>query len=238
MHITRLPALTGVEAIRARRAQGFTLVELLVVIAIIAVLASILMPVFAQAREKARTTVCASNERQLGLALLQYAQDYDERIPLIGYPTTSPPYYLNWHDLLDPYCKNVQIWICPSSLIPTTDSNGKPSTDFGLNTYYLNGLSLDFSNYATAPGVTLGAISAPSQTVMLTDAKASEASYCGPDGKYLLPPSQPNTACWGRPAPVHINAVNVLWCDGHVKTMQMGAFYYGQTPADKYFQLN
>ncbi len=70
-----LPAFTRSES------PAFTLIDLLVVIAIIAILAAILFPVFAQAREKARQTVCLSNERQLGLALLQYAQDYDETLP-------------------------------------------------------------------------------------------------------------------------------------------------------------
>src|SRR5580698_9079634 len=72
-----------------RRLNGFTLIELLVVIAIIAILAAILFPVFAQAREKARQTTCASDEKQMGLALIQYVQDYDEIMP--------PDNQLNWN---------------------------------------------------------------------------------------------------------------------------------------------
>ncbi len=68
-----------------KKKQGFTLIELLVVIAIIAILAAILFPVFAQAREKARQTTCASNEKQMGLAILQYQQDYDEMFPMMHY---------------------------------------------------------------------------------------------------------------------------------------------------------
>jgi prepilin-type N-terminal cleavage/methylation domain-containing protein/prepilin-type processing-associated H-X9-DG protein len=110
------------------RHRGFTLIELLVVIAIIAILAAILFPVFAQAREKARSTACLSNMKQIGNALMMYAQDYDEKTtwffnagsadaakdPLAGY----------WYQLLLPYTKNVQVFICPS-----VGTRG-PATDF------------------------------------------------------------------------------------------------------------
>jgi prepilin-type N-terminal cleavage/methylation domain-containing protein/prepilin-type processing-associated H-X9-DG protein len=220
-----------------RSRSGFTLIELLVVIAIIAILAAILFPVFAQAREKARQTSCASNLRQLGLAVLQYVQDYDERFPLIGYPTSTSPFYANWHDLLDPYAKNAQISLCPSSLIPKTDSNGKTSTHFGYNAVYLTGIRLDFANFQSAAGVSLAELNSPSETILLVDAQASVNSFCGPDGKYLLPPSNPITPCWGRPATVHSKGVNVQWTDGHIKWQRPEAFYANQTPTDKFFDL-
>jgi prepilin-type N-terminal cleavage/methylation domain-containing protein/prepilin-type processing-associated H-X9-DG protein len=96
-----------------RGRHGFTLIELLVVIAIIAILAAILFPVFARAREKARTASCQSNLKQLALAWHMYTQDYDE----MGTPRDVNPsaaLRTGWSALLDPYVKNSQLFICPS----------------------------------------------------------------------------------------------------------------------------
>jgi prepilin-type N-terminal cleavage/methylation domain-containing protein len=98
--------------------SGFTLIELLVVIAIIAILAAILFPVFAQAREKARSTSCLSNERQIMTAVKMYAQDYDEQSPYYLWWFDPVAGFNGWHPWMEnvnPYIKNTQIWICPSA---------------------------------------------------------------------------------------------------------------------------
>ncbi len=100
------------------RRRGFTLIELLVVIAIIALLAAILFPVFAQAREKARQATCASNMKQIGLALMQYSQDYDECIaPAVvgtGKSASDGGSNYNWMDAIFPYAKSAGVYVCPS----------------------------------------------------------------------------------------------------------------------------
>src|ERR1043166_235409 len=96
--------------------SGFTLIELLVVIAIIAILAAILFPVFAQAREKARSTSCLSNVRQIMTGVKMYAQDFDEMSPYYGWTLNGPGGTVNpWMEAVNPYIKNQQIWICPSA---------------------------------------------------------------------------------------------------------------------------
>ena len=114
----------------ARRRTGFTLIELLVVIAIIAILAAILFPVFAQAREKARQATCLSNNKQIALGIMMYAQDHDEMLPLGSYIFPDMTAAVTWQDLVEPYIKvgagaaprpgspaarkEVAFWTCPS----------------------------------------------------------------------------------------------------------------------------
>src|SRR5207248_9552467 len=127
--------------------RAFTLIELLVVIAIIAILASILFPVFARARESARRTACISNVRQLGLALMQYVQDYDECFPpRMPNPKPGPSFpcracrTLDWRIYPQPYAKNDQLFHCPSDFgvptaIPDPTSGGPVWRDPSLGGY-------------------------------------------------------------------------------------------------------
>jgi prepilin-type N-terminal cleavage/methylation domain-containing protein/prepilin-type processing-associated H-X9-DG protein len=119
------------------RSNGFTLIELLVVIAIIAILASILFPVFGRARENARRSSCQSNLKQIGLGMAQYTQDYDEFFPLsvinpVNPPTGGAP--VGWADAIQPYLKSTQIFQCPSEgTAPGADSNTTGYTDYFYN---------------------------------------------------------------------------------------------------------
>jgi prepilin-type N-terminal cleavage/methylation domain-containing protein/prepilin-type processing-associated H-X9-DG protein len=102
--------------------RAFTLIELLVVIAIIAILAAILFPVFAQAREKARQTACLSNEKQIGLAIMQYLQDHDDTYMAADHNATEP---YTWFEPLQPYLKNRDVFRCPS--LDKSDETGLPA---------------------------------------------------------------------------------------------------------------
>jgi prepilin-type N-terminal cleavage/methylation domain-containing protein/prepilin-type processing-associated H-X9-DG protein len=114
-----------------RKARGFTLIELLVVIAIIAILAAILFPVFAQARERAQMASCLSNQRQLGTALMMYVQDYDETFPYIRFTPGSSQkgaYSYIWKNAIAPYLKSIDVLACPAN--PTSRTiPGKPTPD-------------------------------------------------------------------------------------------------------------
>src|SRR5712671_3082141 len=100
------------------RKSAFTLIELLVVIAIIAILAAILFPVFAQARERARMTACLSNMKQIGLGLMMYTQDYDETYPYIRFHGSDAIKGHNtyvWRNAIRPYLKSIDVMACPSN---------------------------------------------------------------------------------------------------------------------------
>ena len=113
-----------------RREQGFTLIELLVVIAIIAILAAILFPAFAKAREAARRSACTSNLKQIGLGIMQYSQEYDEKLPPAKSGSGSS--VLPWPELINPYLKSVDLFRCPSN----TNSNFMGPTGGKYPTHY------------------------------------------------------------------------------------------------------
>jgi prepilin-type N-terminal cleavage/methylation domain-containing protein/prepilin-type processing-associated H-X9-DG protein len=121
------------------QSSGFTLIELLVVIAIIALLAAILFPVFARARENARRASCQSNLKQIGLGIKQYIQDYDEKYPLV-YANVGGTLWGRWGGILDPYLKSRQIFLCPSGNRLTQPASGFGSPvrinyNYGINGY-------------------------------------------------------------------------------------------------------
>jgi prepilin-type N-terminal cleavage/methylation domain-containing protein/prepilin-type processing-associated H-X9-DG protein len=169
---------------------GFTLIELLVVIALIAILAAILFPVFAQAREKARAMSCLSNMKQINLGWQMYMQDYDETwIFRVGgnaigkgdvcawrWICGSERPLFDWWDVVQPYTKNNQIVACPSAPpVPGYGQQGISNLGLGLNVYPARGLvdgncpKTPFGGYI-CPGVHLAAVTKPAQTVGMADA--------------------------------------------------------------------
>lgn len=158
------------------RSSGFTLIELLVVIAIIAILAAILFPVFAQAREKARAITCISNQKQVGLGLMMYLQDYDETFPMDQWYTTTGD-QVRWYDSVNPYIKNGDkfafngrssgaggVWSCPS--FPS-----KQTAQYGGHLYLMpDGASCPWVAPGTAlPTVSLAAVDAPADRIMVVE---------------------------------------------------------------------
>jgi prepilin-type N-terminal cleavage/methylation domain-containing protein/prepilin-type processing-associated H-X9-DG protein len=131
------------------KSKGFTLIELLVVIAIIAILAAILFPVFAKVREKARQTSCLSNEKQIGLAILQYTEDYDESFPM----ACDTNWHNGWGLMVQPYVKSVNVFLCPD--------DGKNTTVAGLD-WADNGVAISYAAngdiFSGNPNVCHGAI--------------------------------------------------------------------------------
>jgi prepilin-type N-terminal cleavage/methylation domain-containing protein/prepilin-type processing-associated H-X9-DG protein len=224
--------------------RAFTLIELLVVIAIIAILAAILFPVFAQAKNAAKATSCLSNVKQLQTSFIMYQSDYDDMFPLGAYGSDTS--FFIWHDLISPYVKNKQVWWCPCSNIGKFDSNGSETSHFGYNVRYLTNLALDFSNLGNQVAISSTVPQDPSNTLSLVSARSSKlSSWCGDDGKFLLRPSEffgfsggNGFDCWGKPDPSANNNAIIAWVDGHASKRALSAFYSGQTPSDRWLDLD
>lgn len=207
--------------------KGFTLIELLVVIAIIAILAAILFPVFAKAREKARQSSCASNLKQLGTAHMAYAQDYDETYGGTWFqvPETSPHILPNacgyavtfWTLYLEPYIKSAGIYQCPSGTLANTGCR-VPNVEIPANNTHLRSYNINIT-FVGWNGCKMASVNSPSGLVHMLD-----ANY-----HFLFGDYAPGSWDYNEPyvANRHSEGANVLWADGHVKWMRKGTI----TPA-------
>jgi prepilin-type N-terminal cleavage/methylation domain-containing protein/prepilin-type processing-associated H-X9-DG protein len=200
--------------------HAFTLIELLVVIAIIAILASILFPVFARARENARRASCMSNLKQIGLGAMMYVQDYDEKYPILSYLDSEqvvPPNGVGtvnncWIFRLQPYLKSSQLFNCPSATRAWTgDKYAATTTSYGANQLLLT---------PGTPPLAMAAVDKPSQTIMFADSDGVNPytilNY------YFAPPYYTGTSASRWMADRHLEGANVVFADGHVKWEKMG----------------
>ncbi len=186
--------------------QGFTLIELLVVIAIIAILAAILFPVFAQAREKARQTSCLSNNKQYATATLMYLQDYDEAFPMSAYLNGTCVATFYW--AVVPYVKNGQITVCPSETqaIQLTAAVGAPCVNTPPFTSYVVNSAVFKNGFVPAVQTTyLPAVQKPAETAMTYDGNVA----IGPGGQQLQ-----------IIQPRHSETFNTNYVDGHAKAIK------------------
>jgi len=208
--------------------RGFTLIELLVVIAIIAILAAILFPVFARAREKARQTSCLNNLKQLALAVKSYLADSDDRFysQWQAAVTVNQPYNFGYHRLM-PYIKNNQIWVCPNDNRANCAQDGSANWTSSWRQSYNHNTNVFGNMPGTTNPLSTTYIAYPAETPLLIDGKD-------------------RNQIWGRPwwasavqtycDPRHNEGANLCYVDGHAKWLPQSTlfdpnFYMGAQPS-------
>jgi prepilin-type N-terminal cleavage/methylation domain-containing protein/prepilin-type processing-associated H-X9-DG protein len=228
---------------RPTAVAAFTLIELLVVIAIIAILAGMIFPVFARARESARRTSCASNLRQLGFALQMYAQDADETLPLYSYGTgpggidgyagTDGP---RWGDLVFPYVKDTGVFNCPDEEVTLTKYTGGTYFDVATYNYGYVGRLFEADTAFGVAGRPLAEIEDAAGTIALADDSGPGEMNARITVAPILPPlligvevdalRHPGV----RPENLEQQAFNAAYADGHVKFVHVLDTYGASEP--------
>lgn len=208
--------------------RGFTLIELLVVIAIIAILAAILFPAFAKARESARRSSCSSNLKQIGIGIMQYNQEYDEKMPSGRMsPTKADQAGGAWPNLLQPYIKSYDLFRCPSNARSGAFMNDSqdpaPNGPKTVPVSYTAPIEAGGSNAAFGgrelEGPSLADFVAPSSTITVTESNSDNTDM------RLTNDSWTGTNAVGSGGGTalfvgHLSTMNVLFADGHVKSMR------------------
>lgn len=222
-----------------KRRAGFTLIELLVVIAIISILASMIFPSFARAREGARRTSCASNLRQIGLGIMQYAQDNDDTMPMFSYEGFAG--YdggdgARWADMIYLYIKNAQVFNCPSGTKKTMTYAGGQFFDIGSYSYGLVTVTPANNQPVGVSGRKLAAIEDTATTLMIIedgrqDEGASGGAAAETQGRLIPVLNEPIGSLGGRlngfrhtgckESDFDSYAFNAVYVDGHVKWVRL-----------------
>ena len=228
---------------RPNASRAFTLIELLVVIAIIAILAAILFPVFAQAREKARATACLSNMKQAAIAYAMYTQDYDETTPLAKSNAAVAEGGGDWHFLIQPYIKNWNVMLCPDrslTLVKAKQLARNPSTlnglalGYGYNDGWVSdscyGLTCQVQDPAptAAPGDTIRPGRAIAEITNPADCVAFGDTYDTPGYSVAMDNIFSASDAPQRTSSIrHQGRLNFAFVDGHAKNIKMQAGHYG-----------
>lgn len=234
--------MKDIQITEKRKKCGFTLIELLVVIAIIAILASMLFPAFARARENARRASCQSNMKQIMLGVMQYTQDYDERFP---FAYNSGGVLWSWMQAAQPYLKSTQMFQCPSdssSDVPVLFPASNPTGVLPFHSSYLVNLKMGYG----FTSVSIAEVVNSAGTVYLTDGSTRIAAAA----PWVTTSSPTKTEAWAFDDPAsgnfadmngadknfagpglrHLETGGAAFVDGHVKSLRVEKWFYANSP--------